>query len=253
MDREFEVGAWLTPQHCTIDQLRAAWRAAEDAGADSLWLWDHFFPLTGDPDGVHFEGWTLLSVLAVDTSRATVGMLVTNASYRNPDLLADMARTVDHLSGGRAVLGMGAGWFERDCTEYGYPFPSGRERVQVLENAVERVRGRLGRLVPGPMGPLPLLLAGDGQQHLLRVAATHADLWNTMAWRFVESSQALDRWCEKVGRDPAEIRRTAFLVGEPDRAQVDELLAAGAQHLMLQMNAPYDLAPLRALIERAGG
>jgi probable F420-dependent oxidoreductase len=245
-----KVGAWLTPQHTTVAQLRDGWRAAEDAGADSIWLWDHFFPLTGDPDGAHFEAWTLLSALAVDTNRATVGVLVSNASYRNPDLLADMARTVDHLAGGRVVLGLGAGWFERDCVEYGYPFPTGAERVAILSDSVARVRARLARLVPGPVGALPLLLAGDGPR-LLRLAARHADSWNTMAWRFAESSRALDAACAEVGRDPGAIERTCFLVGQPEPAQVDEVLGAGAQHLMLQLNNPYDMDSLKFLKKRA--
>lgn len=244
-----EVGVQLHPQATTMDALRAAARDAEQLGVDSVWTWDHFFPLYGDRDAAHFEGWTTLTAFAADTERVTLGHLVTCVHYRNPHLLADMARTVDHVSGGRLVLGLGAGWFERDYHEYEYPFPDGYHRLLDLETAIRRIRRRLDRLTPGPVGDLPLLVGGGGEQVTLRIVAEHADLWNGFGpvedWR--RKNDVLDEWCGKVGRDPAEITRTVLLRPEEvDRAEA--FADAGAGHLMVQLGHPFDLEPARRLL-----
>ncbi|MEU5418543.1 LLM class F420-dependent oxidoreductase [Streptomyces sp. NPDC001407] len=252
-DGPLRIGVWLAPQHTSVAELRAAWRAADSLGVDSLWLWDHFFPLTGDPDGSHFEAWTLLAAMAADTRAARLGTLVSNYAYRNPDLLADMARTVDHIGDGRLILGMGAGWVERDLKEYGYPTPGAGERVDGLIEAVERVDRRLGRLRPGPLGDLPLLIGGDGQRRLLRFAAERAAIWNTMAWRFAEGNRVLDEWCARVGRDPAEIERSAFVTRDQTDEELRCLVATGVQHLIFQVGHPFRFDGVERALRFAGG
>lgn len=211
----FRVGVQLHPQHTTVEALRGAWRSADRLGFDTIWVWDHFFPLAGDPQGPHFEAWTLLAAMAVETERARLGVLVSANGYRNPDLLADMACTVDHLSGGRAILGLGAGWFERDHTEYGYGFGSAGTRIGALEAAVPRVRNRLAQLCPPPLGDLPVLIGGSGPKRTLKLVAEHADIWNMSGppEQFGAKNQILDEWCQRVGRNPSQIERTVLLPG----------------------------------------
>jgi probable F420-dependent oxidoreductase len=249
----FKVGVQIQPQHCTIDELRAAWRAADGMGVDSMWTWDHFYPLYGRKDGAHFEGYSLLAAMACDTRSAHFGMLVTCNSYRNPDLLADMARTVDHLSGGRHILGIGAGWFERDYDEYGYAFGTSRQRLDALEAALPRIKARLAVLNPAPLGSLPILVGGGGERVTLRLVAEHADMWNSFGppERFAHKNAVLDRWCEEVGRDPLTLERTVAIEAK-DVGRVDDYLGAGAQHLILMRGAPFDLEPLERLLAARG-
>jgi probable F420-dependent oxidoreductase len=249
----FKVGVQLHPQHCTIDELRSAWEQADQLGVDSIWTWDHFYPLYGEPDGEHYEGWSLLAAMAVTTTNAQFGMLVTCNSYRNPDLLADMARTVDQLSGGRLYLGIGSGWFERDYDEYGYEFGTAPGRLKQLEAALPRIKARLGERNPGPAGDLPILIGGSGEKVTLRLVAEHADAWNTFGppANFAHKSQVLDEWCAKTGRDPVEIERTVGINGD-EVDQLEAYLDAGATHLIVMIGAPFDLSPVEALLAKRG-
>lgn len=252
MAPRFKVGVQLHPQHCNIDDLREAWQAADRMGVDSIWTWDHFYPLYGG-DGPHFEGWSLLAAMAVTTERARFGMLVTCNSYRNPELLADMARTVDQLSHGRLILGIGSGWFERDYDEYGYEFGTAPGRLRALGEALPRIRERLTKLDPPPAGDLPILIGGGGEKVTLRLVAEHASMWNGFGppEKFAAKCAILDEWCAKVGRDPSEIERTAGInAGDVD--SLDEWLDAGAQHLIVMTGPPFDLAPLQRLLDERG-
>ena len=253
--RRFKVGYQMHPQHCTIQDLRQGWRDADALGVDTIWTWDHFFPLYGEPtDGPHFEGWSLLAAMACETERARFGMMVTCNSYRNPDLLADIARTVDHLSGGRLILGIGSGWFERDYEEYGYEFGTARWRLEQLEASLPRIKNRLAKLDPPPMGDLPIMIGGGGEKVTLRLVAEHADQWNGFGPpdEYAHKNKVLDEWCEKVGRDPTAIERTV-LIDDDEMDEVEAFLEAGATHVLYGTEAPFDMAPLEKLLEMAEG
>ncbi|SRR5713226_6682454 len=245
----FKVGLQLHPQHTSVEALREAWKRADELGVDSLWLWDHFFPLYGDRNGAHFECYTLLAAMAVDTSHAQLGAMVTGGGYRNPDLLADMARTIDHLSGGRFILGIGAGWFERDYREYGYDFGTRGSRLKLLEESLGRIKRRLGKLNPPPIGRIPILIGGGGEKITLRLTAQYADMWNTFppASVYAHKVTVLRDWCAKLGRNPADIELTIEV--RPDQfGELDDCLEAGAQHLILEVGQPFDLKPLERLL-----
>ena len=252
MSRRFKVGVQLHPQHCTVDDLRAAWVRADEMGVDSIWTWDHFFPLYGPADGDHFEGTTLLAAMAVTTRQAMIGLMVGCNSYRNPELMADIHRTIDHLSGGRAYFGIGSGWFERDYTEYGYEFGTARGRLDRLADGLPRIRARLEALTPSPVGKLPLLIGGSGEKVTLKLVAQYADAWNSFGPPEVWAAKnaVLDRWCADLGRNPNDIERTVC-VSHEDIERIDAFVEAGATHLILMLGEPFDFADVEALLAAA--
>ncbi len=216
-------------------------------GVDAVFNWDHFFPLTGDPGGKHFECWTMLGSWAEITERVEIGALVTCNSYRNPDLLADMARTVDHVSAGRLILGIGAGWFERDYREYGYEFGTKGSRLADLRAALPRIKARWDRLNPRPTRDIPVLIGGGGEKKTLRYTAEYADIWHGFGRADVirHKNHVLDGHCADVGRDPDEIERSAGAKAtEPGSG--DALVEAGATFITLGFDgrSGYDLSPV---------
>ena len=245
-----KIGVQFQPQATTVAEMRAAWHAADALGVDSLWVWDHFYPLSGDPDGSHFEAYTLLAAMAADTSNAQIGALVACYSYRNPHLLADMSRTIDHISGGRFILGIGSGWFERDYKEYGYEFGTAVGRLKRLEAGLPIIKERLGKLNPGPVnGAMPLMIGGSGEKFTLRLVAEHATMSNFFGpvENVQHKNDVLDEWCRKIGRDPREIERTVAINPE-DLENADAFIEAGADHLIVMLGSPFDLTKVENFI-----
>lgn len=245
-DLEIRVGAQLHPQHGEYQGLRRAVGEAEEMGYDIAYNWDHFFPLYGDREGLHFECLTMLSAWAEQTSTIEIGPLVVCNSYRNPQVLADMARTIDHISGGRFVLGIGGGWFRRDYDEYGFDFGTKATRLRSLLDNLPVIEKRLGQLNPPPVREMPLLIAGSGRKLTLRGVARHADRWHSgfpdHAEEMEDPVSTLHQWCEKEGRDPSEIMMSVGV--EPndlDRflaEEADDLVEMGFTEFTLGFNGP---------------
>jgi len=249
-------------QNATIDELRAVWRVADEAGFDHCWCMDHLATLGPRDDGPIFEAWALLAGMAVATSRTRIGCLVTGNTYRHPAVLAKAAATVDHLSGGRLEFGLGAGWAENEHAMLGLPFGTTRDRADWLEEACEVIRslwtqprtsfdGKHYKLADAVAEPKPvqrphppIWIGGWGRQRTLRIAARYAQVWNAPGGspdEVAEVSAVLDQRCAEIGRDPAQIRRSVQLrVAEAN----DELLdlaesyhAVGVTEIVLILNS----------------
>jgi F420-dependent oxidoreductase-like protein len=267
-------GVQTAPQHTGYREIAEVWEEADGLPYDSAFVFDHFMPISGDPRGPCLEGWTLLSALAARTRRLRVGVLVTGNTYRFPAVLAKMAATVDHVSNGRLILGMGAGWFGREHEAYGIPFSTAGGRAQRLVEAVEVVKalctresatyeGKYYRLKDAPFVPRtvqqphpPLLIGGVGPKVVQPLAARHAQIWHFFApdpARARTLCTEFDALCRRVGRDPAEVEkstslRSAEVAGLDARAlrtRVQELADAGVRHFILGFAAPFDRALLR--------
>jgi probable F420-dependent oxidoreductase len=247
-DRPIRIGIQIQPQHASYQQIRDAVARAEDIGADTIFNWDHFYPLYGEPEGAHFEAWTMLGAWAEATSRAEIGCLVTCNSYRNPELLADMARTVDHIAKGRLILGIGSGWFEKDYTEYGYEFGTAGGRLDMLAEAMPRIVDRWGKLNPAPTRKIPVLIGGGGEKKTLKITARYADIWHGFGDPDViaHKCKVLDEWCASRNRDPAEIERSVGVGEKRPKEVAEDLLAAGVRMFTVAAGGPdYDLSKLQ--------
>jgi probable F420-dependent oxidoreductase len=250
---ELRVGVHVHPQHAGYAEMRAAWVTAEALGVDSVFTWDHFFPLYGDPDGKHFEGLALLAAMAEATERVGIGSLVFSNSYRNAQYLADAMRTIDHVSGGRAIVGIGGGWFQRDYQELGYEYGSFGTRLDALARDLPLLKERLRRGNPPPLGPMPVLVGGAGERKTLRIVAEHADVWNSEGdlETYRHKAAVLRAHCAAVGRDPDTIEHSWNIEpGEVERA--DALHAAGVDHIIVKAvndGGGYDTGPVRELVQ----
>ncbi len=232
--QRIEFGIQTAQEDTTWEEILEAWQTAERLGFDSAWAYDHLIPITGDSDGPALEGWTLLSALAAKTERMKIGLLVTGNTYRNPALLAKAATTVDHISNGRVMLGIGAGWFEYEHTAYGFPFYTAKERAERLGEALEVITllwttdhpsfdGKYYDLVDAPFEPKPvqqphppILIGGQGPKWIMPLVGRYADEWNVplgidpagMQERLAIAKTA----CAEAGRTDCDIEVSVFLV-----------------------------------------
>lgn len=257
-----------------FSELEQLWCTADRLGFEAVWNYDHFYGPQEHTDPI-YEGWTTLAAMAAVTKRARIGCLVPSVTYRNPAVVAKMAVTVDHISGGRLIFGLGAGWHEAEHFGYGIDFPSPGIRVAMVDEALGIVRklwteesvtfkGQFFAVEnalcePKPLQkPHPPIVIGGSEPKMLRVVARHADMWNMPGHegpqRWGDGNTELDNACAEVGRDPAGIQRSAQLSLRPAMdGQVDEQLALlpefqqfGCEHMVLAFRQP----PTIALLER---
>jgi F420-dependent oxidoreductase-like protein len=220
-------GIKTSPQETTFDAMRDVWQAADETDLfESAWNFDHFYPIFSDPLGPCMEGWVTLSALAEATSRIRIGCLVTGIVYRHPAILANMAATLDIVSGGRLELGIGAGWNEEELDAYGIELGSLKTRFDRLDEGLEVIDSLLrnewtdfsgthfnltrARCEPkGPQRPrVPITIGGAGRKRTLRAAARWADHWNHPGGSpdaIAEAKRVLHAHCAEIGRDPSEI------------------------------------------------
>jgi len=268
-------GVQVVPQHTTYADILQTWREVDELGFDTAFLFDHFIPILSDPNGPCFEGWTLLAAVAAQTKRVKVGLLVTGNTYRNPALVAKMAATVDHVSNGRAILGIGAAWFATEHTAYGIPFYTPSERAKRLKEAITVIKllfsqqkstfdGKFYQLKDAPCEPkpvqkhLPLLIGGVGPKLIQPLAARHADIWhffpsNEDPREAKRMCERFDQLCQKVKRDPATVEKSLSLrppqlAGSSKEviSRVTALADAGVRHFIISLSPPFD----RALLQR---
>ena len=227
------LGVHVGQQNLTMDALRALWRKLDEGGVDWISAWDHLYEAPPrDGTEPHFEAVATLAALAAETHNARIGCLVFYIGYRNPALLAKVATTLDHISGGRFELGLGAGWHIWEANAHGYVFPDIGTRLDMLEEGVQIVRNMLTEprttfsgkhfqvddvtCLPAPIQPrLPVWIGGTGEKRTLQLAAQYADGWNAAYLEpaeFARLNRVLDDWCEQLGRDPKTIKRGVNLM-----------------------------------------
>lgn len=265
-----DLGVMIEGQEgLTWDRWRRIIRATEDLGFESLFRSDHFFPLAGRRDRDALETFISFVLVAEESSRIRFGSLVASMTFRHPSLLARMAAQIDVLSGGRFILGVGAGWHVPEHEAFGFDFPSVRERMDRLDEGIQVIRalwgdgpatfdGRYYQLrdaecYPKPaQSPAPLLIGGSGERRTLRLVAQYADEWNAVGLSvdaYRHKRAVLEEHCAAVGRAPGRIRRSmmlGFVVGRDEREQHAHLARiAEAVQTLARNDAAATLAGLR--------
>ncbi len=250
---EIKLGALCWNQYSDWAGLREAGIRADRLGFDTLWTWDHLYPIVGDSNGPMFEGWLTLAAWAEATANARLGLMVGANTFRNPAMVAKMATTLDHISGGRAIVGIGGAWFEEEHEAFGIDFGSGfPERLRWLSEALPIMRGMLDGTEPTASGPryaaksvrnlpapvqahLPIVVGGGGEQVTLKLVAKYADMNNVGGTidDVRRKEEVLLRHCETVGRDPATIERSTGLgvvMIRDDREEAERINREAFEH-----------------------
>jgi F420-dependent oxidoreductase-like protein len=260
-------GIKTSPQHTDWADMLAVWQAADDMEVfESAWNFDHFYPIFSDSTGPCLEGWTMLAAMAQATRRLRIGVQVTGMPYRHPAVLANMAATVDIISGGRLEIGLGAGWNEEEAAAYGIELPALRERFDRFDEGVEAIVSLLTqettdldgdwvRLTSARCEPKavqrphpPVVIGGNGRTRTLRTTARWAQRWNSLTgspeqWR--ELRDVLDQHCADLGRDPAEIESEITLWYDPEQGpgalveQAESYGAVGAEVTVIYLPVPH--------------
>ncbi|HZP46618.1 MAG TPA: LLM class F420-dependent oxidoreductase [Candidatus Binataceae bacterium] len=257
-------GIQIPQQNTTWAEILSLWQEVDELGYDTAWTFDHFLPIFSDPTGPCLDGWTTLAALAMASKNVRIGTMVTGATYRHPAVLAKMATTVDIVSGGRLIFGIGAGWFELEHQEYGIPFHTVGRRLRRLDETLEIVRqlwsqersnftGKHFTLTDASFNPKPLqqprppiLVGATGEEVALRIVAKHADMWNSFGTPEVFRTKIarLESHCRDLGRDPATIEKSVlvsransdgpFEITEA-RRQIDAFHAVGVTHIIFSV------------------
>jgi F420-dependent oxidoreductase-like protein len=261
------------PQNTTWSDMLAVWQAADDIDVfESGWTFDHFYPIFSDPTGPCLEGWTTLIALAQATRRVRLGTLVTGIHYRHPAVLANMASTLDIISGGRLELGIGAGWNEQESGAYGIDLGTPRQRSDRFEEACEVLVGLLSQETTNFKGQYyelidarnepkgvqqphpPICIGGSGERRTLRTAARFAQHWNFAGGtpdQFARKRDVLHAHCHDVGRDPGEILLSSHVMFDGDPAATAAAAAAlsdaGVQLGIVHIRPPHTPAVLEPL------
>jgi F420-dependent oxidoreductase-like protein len=263
-----------TPQHNTTwPEILALWQEIDSLGYDTAWAFDHFLPIFSDPAGPCLEGWTALAALAMATQRVRLGLMVTGNSYRHPAVLAKMATTVDIISGGRLILGLGAGWFALEHHEYGIPFDTIGGRLRRLDETLQIIKllwtqertnfnGLHFKLENASFNPKPmqkpyppLLIGASGEKIALGIVAEHAQMWNSFGTPEVFRAKIarLEEHCRRIGRDPATIEKSVLVSGsfalDDARRLVDGDVVAGVTHIVFSIG-PADRAWMHRFAEK---
>ena len=268
-------GIKTVPEHTSWGDMLDVWRAADEIELfETAWNFDHFYPIIGDGDGPCLEAWVTLSALAQATSRIRIGCMVNGVPYRHPALVANMAASLDIVSGGRLELGLGAGWNEQETEAYGIDLLPMGQRMDRFEEAVEVVdsllsnefttfRGKYFQLEQArcePKGPQqprpPIVIGGAGEKRTLRIAARFAQHWNisfVTPDQFIKKNEILLTHCESVGRDSSLITRSVQITSGADQDAVEvadeaaALFAAGVDKVIFMLSTPYRAERVTAL------